>query len=149
MASAVVIWKNWREEVVCCQCVFIALDFGGEGKAEVVRTNWRSGPFGQKHQHALWYALKEILLQHSSPIYFPAALKLWNFVVKNAILVKETHTVCGCCRCRDSLVNHKLSSSVRSSGFCCCISCGIDTASSTGFSTLRNKSFSENIESLN
>lgn len=34
------------------------------------------------------------------PFYFPFALKLWNFVVKNAILVKETHTVCGCCRCR-------------------------------------------------
>lgn len=49
-------------------------------------------------------ALKEILLQHSSPIYFPAALELWNFVVKNAILVKGTHAVCSCWRCRDSLV---------------------------------------------
>lgn len=28
MADAIVILKNWREEVVCCQCVFVALDFG-------------------------------------------------------------------------------------------------------------------------
>lgn len=50
------------------------------------------------------------------PFYFPFALKLWNFVVKNAILVKETHTVCGCCRCRDSLVESQaffLSSLIR------------------------------------
>lgn len=36
-------------------------------------------------------------------------------------------------------LNHKLSSSAPSSCICCHICCGIDTARSTGFSTLRNK----------
>lgn len=43
---------------------------------------------------------KEIVLQHSFPIYFHATLKLWNFVGKNTSLVKQTCVVCGCCRLR-------------------------------------------------
>lgn len=73
------------------------------------------------------------------PFYFPVTLKLWKFVVKMLFLWRKPTQYVAVVDAETVWLNHKLSSSVPSSGICCHISSGIDIASSTGFNTLRNK----------